>query len=69
MLSSIGMFGQNKVATVATISSTAIIEVVLSLRTESLDSGVDFMSWFMLLKQTVKEGASENDTILITEKK
>lgn len=52
LLSSVGMFGQNKVVPVA-LDVVPVQEIVKdSVRAVALDSDVDFMNWFMGSRQT-----------------
>jgi hypothetical protein len=68
LLTSIGMFGQTKLAT-----SSIIIDEVSKVPVQqvALDSDVDFMNWFMGSKQTqtVKDATEENENTVIARKK
>jgi hypothetical protein len=71
LLTSVGMFGQTKVATTALSTSTISEVVKIPAQQVALDSDIDFMNWFMGSKQTqtVKEGNGDNENTVIARKK
>ena len=60
LLSSVGMFGQNKETAVAAPATTTVEVLKVSVNQVALDSEVEFMSWFMSSKQTQSVGGSES---------
>ena len=69
LLSSFGMFGQTKVATVVASNTIEVSKFVT--QQVALDSDVDFMNWFMGSKQiqTSNEGTEEASNSSIARKK
>ncbi|MBY0487895.1 MAG: hypothetical protein K2P85_12010 [Flavobacteriaceae bacterium] len=71
LLSSVGMFGQNKVVSVA-LDVVPVQEIVKdSVRAVALDSDVDFMNWFMGSRQTqtLQEATSGSGSTTASRKK
>lgn len=71
LLSSVGMFGQNKVVSV-TLDVVPVQEIVKdSVRAVALDSDVDFMNWFMGSRQTqtLQEATSGSGSTTASRKK
>jgi|GEM_PF-761694 len=69
LLSSVGMFGQNKAVVVAEPVAPVVVDTVTTA--VAFDSDVDFVNWFMGSKQTqnVQETSTSTTTSFASKKK
>lgn len=70
LLSSVGMFGQNKVVVANQVTTTIETLNTVPAQVIALDSDVDFVSWFMGARQTqnLQEATSTNTSLLSRKK-